>query len=261
MSEPFTSNLGSPQGDGLSGTLFNITFESALRKIRSKINIQQPEIEHSYSKIRSQPPDELIYADDCDFENDDKEKTRLINEIAALKEENLFVNESKTEHTTIKRGERIQETWRGVKKLGSLPGDSEDLTRRKQLSCAAFNKIKSMWLSKKHINIKRRLEIYNSLVKSVLLYNGCTWGLTKAELDKLDAHHRKQLRTLWKRRKMNNKEVYELSKAMPIREEIKESRWKMFVHALRLHLKTPAQQAMTYYFQEETSLKKYRGRP
>ena len=97
MSEPFTSNLSSPQGDGLSGTLFNITFESALRKIRSKINIQQPEIEHSYSKIRSQPPDELIYADDCDFENDDKEKTRLINQAApTLKEENLFINESKT---------------------------------------------------------------------------------------------------------------------------------------------------------------------
>ena len=97
MSEPFASNFGSPQGDGLSGTLFNITFESALRKIRSKINIQQPEIEHSYSKIRSQPSDELIYADDCDFENDDKVKTRVLNEIAAptLKEENLFVNESK----------------------------------------------------------------------------------------------------------------------------------------------------------------------
>ena len=60
---------------------------------------------------------------------------------------------------------------------------------------------------------------------------------------------------------MKNKEVYELSKANPISEEIKESRWKMFGHALRLHLKTPAQQAMTYYFQEETSLKKYRGRP
>ena len=113
-----------------------------------------------------------------------------------------------------------------------------------------------MWLSKKHINIKRRLEIYNSLVKSVLLYNGCTWGLTKAELDKLDAHHRKQLRTLWKRGKMKNKEVYELSKANPISEEIKESRWKMFGHALRLHLKTPAQQAMACYFQEETSLRK-----
>ena len=56
---------------------------------------------------------------------------------------------------------------------------------------------------------------------------------------------------------MKNKEAYELSKAKPISEEIKESRWKMFGHALRLHLKTPAQQAMTYYFQEETSLKKY----
>ena len=125
MSEPFTSNLGSPQGDGLSGTLFNITLESALRKLRSKINIQQPEIENSYSKLRSQPPDELIYADDCDFENDDKEKTRLTNEIAAstLKEENLFVNESKTEHTTIKRRkdtrhlERSEETGKSTRRL------------------------------------------------------------------------------------------------------------------------------------------------
>ena len=102
-----------------------------------------------------------------------------------MKEEHLLVNKDKTEKTTIKRGDRIQETWRGVKKLGSLLGDSEVITRRKQLSSAAFNKIKSMWLSKKSINIKQKLKIYNALVKSVLLYNACTWGITKAESEKL----------------------------------------------------------------------------
>ena len=262
LSESFISNLGSPQGDGLSGTLFNIKFESALRKIRAQINIQQPMIEHSYIK-RPSPPEELTYADDCDFENDDKEKTKLINSIVAptLKEENLIVNESKTEHPTIKRGNRLEETWRGVKKLGSLLGDSEDLIRRKQLSCAAMNKIKSMWLGKKTVGIKRRIKIYNSLVKSVLLYNSCTWGLTKGENKRLDAHHRRQLRTLWKRRKMSNKQVYALSNAKPVSAEVKEARWRMFGHSLRLHIQTPAQQAMTYYFQDEPRLKKYKGRP
>ena len=261
-SEPFTSNLGSPQGDGLSGTLFNIKFETALRKVRSKVNMQNPEIEHSYCEKIPQPPNELIYADDCDFVRIDKEKTKLINEIVAptLKEENLLVNEDKTEKTTIKRGDRIQETWRGVKKLGSLLGDSEDITRRKQLTSAAFNKIKSMWLSKKSINVKQKLKIYNALVKSVLLYNACTWGITKAESEKLDSYHRGHLRKIWKRRNMKNKDVYEQSKATPLSEDIKNSRWKMFGHTLRLHHNTPAQQAMTYYFQKETSLNKYHGR-
>ena len=35
----------------------------------------------------------------------------------------------------------------------------------------------------------------------------------------------------------------------------------MFGHTLRLHHNTPAQQAMTYYFQKETSLNKYHVRP
>ena len=33
--EPFSSNMGSPQGDALSGVLFNIYFEESLRKVRN----------------------------------------------------------------------------------------------------------------------------------------------------------------------------------------------------------------------------------
>ena len=35
--EQFSSNIGAPQGDALSGTLFTIYFEHALRKVRMKL--------------------------------------------------------------------------------------------------------------------------------------------------------------------------------------------------------------------------------
>ena len=62
----------------------------------------------------------------------DAELNRIVQNI--LIEDNLKVNETKTEHTTIVRKERKDEEWRTVKKLGSLLGDSEDIARRKQLS-------------------------------------------------------------------------------------------------------------------------------
>ena len=148
-----------------------------------------------------------------------------------------------------------------MKKLGSLLGDIEDVMRRKNLASAAMNKLKAMWLSKKRISIDKKIKIYNALVKPVLTYNSSTWGLTKAELNKVDAFHRKHLRTIWKRRKMSNKQVYELSKTNKISEEIKKSRWRMFGHVLRLDLQTPAQMSMTYYFEEEVNMNKVNGRP
>ena len=55
--EPFTSNIGSPQGDGISGVLFDIYFEASLRKIREKLNL--------LSNITSKTnlPEEAIYGD------------------------------------------------------------------------------------------------------------------------------------------------------------------------------------------------------
>ena len=60
---------------------------------------------------------------------------------------------------------------------------------------------------------------------------------------------------------MSNNEVYTLSKVCPISEEIQEARWRMFGHSHRLHLDTPAQKAMNYYFDPEMELKKFRGKP
>ena len=44
--EPTTlnTNIGSPQGDGLSGVLFNIYFENSLRKLREGLDKISPEL-------------------------------------------------------------------------------------------------------------------------------------------------------------------------------------------------------------------------
>ena len=86
------------------------------------------------------------------------------------------------------------ESWRTVKKLGSLLGVTEDINRRKQLSMAALYKINNLWIRKDRIKQSTKLKLYKTLVKPVLLYNSGTWSLTQKEEEDLDGFHRKQLR-------------------------------------------------------------------
>ena len=41
-----------------------------------------------------------------------------------------------------------ESTWRKTKKLGSLIGEEQDLTRRKSLANAAFFKLSKLWLQR-----------------------------------------------------------------------------------------------------------------
>eukprot|EP00494_Astrolonche_serrata_P007030 UN07055 len=83
-------------------------------------------------KIKSEIPDEILYADDCDFVTEIENMTKRIYEIAReiLKEHNLLVNDDKMEHTVIKRGSKEEEReWCNTIKLGSKLGDREDINR------------------------------------------------------------------------------------------------------------------------------------
>ena len=62
MCDEFKTNLGSPQGDSISGIFFNVYFEKHLRKVREMLDENKTLAEH-----RSLLPAEMIYADDCDF--------------------------------------------------------------------------------------------------------------------------------------------------------------------------------------------------
>ena len=252
----FKTNVGAPQGDGLSGPPFELYFEDALRQLRTEMlrinpakkqQIQENQHDHCYvssSNISYTPyntskkqtecakigmnndhsyscnalkdiehdhgyfdestygiPEELLYADDADFNTlDAKQKDKLNGCVAdILNEYNLMVNNDKTEHVILQRGKWNEEKWRNVLKLGSLLGDAEDIARRKQLTIAAMKKLETVWFSNySKIGMERRIHLFEAIVITVLTYNSQCWGLRKKDIDELNTFHRRLLRRLCK---------------------------------------------------------------
>ena len=162
--------------------MFDIFFENALKEVR--------EVPIGMEKTPTLLSDEAIYADDADFITQELEKKeQLQNNIKnTLQKENLEVNETKTEETTIERKKTVQgyscelkddlktitkndetENWRTTKKLGSLLGVTEDINQRKQLATAALNKMNNIWIRKDKIKQSLRLKFNKSLIQPILL--------------------------------------------------------------------------------------------
>lgn len=80
--------------------------------------------------------------------------------------------------------------------VGSLLGDKEDITRIKQLTRVAVNKMTQTLFRTGKVKNSIKLKLYKTLIKVILLYASATWALTKAEEEELKAFHRNQLRRL-----------------------------------------------------------------
>ena len=260
-STSFPTNIGSPQGDSYSGPQFTMYFEQALKQVRREVEINTDE----------DLPVEMIYADDYDHLTEDYEKKMKFkgNVKEILGRYDLKVNEDKTEDTVLRRGKHdkknkeTNEPWRETVKLGSKLGDKEDIKRRKNLATGKMVKMKKILKSRKIKNVPKKMKLYNAMVKSVLTYNSCTWGLAKEDEKNLDSFHRKQLRQVigvYYPNKITNRKVYEVTKSRPLTIDITKARWKMLGHALRMDERTPARKAMRYYFQLPENAVKFRGR-
>ena len=96
--ESFITNIGSPQGDGISGINFNIYFENALKEIRHKRQAFKEAQEMLNIPIDETHPTESIYADDADFIDTEPHQSKWIQEdsTSILKEYNLHANPDKT---------------------------------------------------------------------------------------------------------------------------------------------------------------------
>ena len=107
----FESNIGSLQGDNISGRLFKIYFNHALQQLREEIrkeSIDVRDIDSQWTeRVKNNLPDEIMYAYDCYFITELEQKKERIYQKAKtiLTNKNLPLNEDKTEHTTIKRKE------------------------------------------------------------------------------------------------------------------------------------------------------------
>ena len=149
-------------------------------------------------------------------------------------------------------------------KLGSKLFDREDIKRRKELATIAIALAKNdiVWKKKWKTKLTTRIKLSETLVKSVLLYNCGTWGVSKDDQRKLNSFHRNQLRKVigiqWPR-KISNEKLYKITGTKPLSITITERRWKLLGHILRLANDCPARKAMRYYFEERTN-KVFRGR-
>ena len=104
------------------------------------------------------------------------------------------MNEDKTEYTTVKKGSKEEEReWRNMIKLGSKLGDLEDIQRRKELANIDLAKNDAICKKNWKTKLTTRIRLYEMLVKSVLLYNCWTWGVSKDDQRKLNSFHRRQL--------------------------------------------------------------------
>ncbi|GFS25539.1 endonuclease-reverse transcriptase [Elysia marginata] len=169
-------------------------------------------------------------------------KIKIQNELADFR---LNVNTNKTEYTLVQKDE---EDWKKVKKVGSLLGDTEDIERRRQLSNLAPQKLSSIWIRNNKAKQVTRLNLYQALVKSILLYICGTWSLTKQEEHKLNTFHRRQLRTILNIKHptvIKNNALYQKTGETPISLTILEARWRLFGHILRQAINTPPNVAMT----------------
>ena len=254
QSSEFETTIGTPQGDCLSPVLFVIYLESALRDLRATLPPRLPADELL--------PGEVIYADDTDFLSSSRTWLDSIspsmNEV--LRECHLKVNEEKLEQTTLRReGDRLAEVWRKTRKLGSLLGNEQDVTSKKQLATVAFRSLSVVWCRRAFISEKLRLRLYQAFAVPVLTYNGGTWGLTVTLEQSLYSFHRQQLRSLlgisWPQ-KITNVSLYARCKAEPITNILKRVRWQLLGHILRLPEDTPASLATAAHDE-----KAWRGRP
>ena len=258
---PFKSNIGAPQGYSYSEPQFTTYFEFSLKKAREQTNITTTE----------DCPEEMIYADDYDHLTEELEKKKVFKDKVKgiLAEDNLDVNETKTEDTILRRNKhdrknkQTNEPWRETIKLGSKLGDKEDIVRRKQLARVKLIQMKKILKRKKVVRLKKKMKLYNALVRSVLTYNSCTWGLTKQDEQNLDSFHRQNLRQvagIFYPKKIGKAAIYTLTGSRPLSIDITRARWKMFGHAFRLNENTPARRAMKYFFLVPEGHKKFRGR-
>ena len=210
-------------------------------------------------KMESSIPEEIVYADDCDFITKiQKTKDKIYQKAKEImKSKNLLVNEEKTEYTTVKRGSEEQEReWRNVIKLGSKIGDREDIQRRNELATIALARNDAIWKKNWKTKMTTKIRLSETLVKSVLLYSCGTWGVSKDDQRELNSFHRRQLRKVTGiqcPRKISNNKLYKMTGTKPLSITITERRWKLMRNILRLPADCPARKAMSYCFEKRTS--------
>ena len=256
------STVGAFQGDSLSGGIFTLSLAGALNQLRT-MYVDRPVIPiGDIEEDNVGMPLEWEYADDCDFIDTKVDMLRNMLPVCTdvLEEWDLTVNQDKTEFVHIylaNKGDRDSngnllfghEPWRVSKSLGSLLCSTKDIQHRIILCQAAFQTFSKVWLQGRKLPLKRKLLVYEAQVVSVLMYNCGCWSAPKNIMSKLDTCHRRHLRRICNIRwpgVITNKELYRRCNTRPITERVRQVRWNLLGHVLRMDENSPAFLSLRY---------------
>ena len=143
-----------------------------------------------------------------------------------------------------------------VDKLG---GTDADVKARISKARNAFNSLGNIWRDRT-ISLRTKCRLFNSNVKSVLLYGCETWKRTKTLLNKLQTFINSCLRKLLRIRwpdKIRNDELWARTGQKMISEELGRRKWRWLGHTLRKPPGSIARQSLQWNPQGQRK----RGRP
>ena len=138
-------------------------------------------------------------------------------------------------------------------------GTAADVSSRVAQARTAFKTLDKIWRDRT-ISTKTKIRLFNSNVKSALLYGCETWSLNQSSLKKVQTFVngclRRILRIFWPER-IRNEELWNRAGQRPIREEITQRRWRWLGHTLRKPRNSITRQSLQWNPQGKRS----RGRP
>ena len=112
----------------------------------------------------------------------------------------------------------------------------KDINNRLGKAMDAFANLRPLWLSSVY-SIRIKLNLYDSIVKSVLLYGSEYWQVVETDFHKIEAFHngclRMICRILWSRT-ISNLELYAKKNSEPIQATIKKRRLRWLGQFLRM---------------------------
>ena len=242
LTEEFEVRTGVRQGCLLSPMIFLLVVDWIMRETTK---IGKTGIQWSPTKNL----EDLDYADDlcllAQKHEDMQLKTNTLVRTAAMT--GLEINTEKTETVTLQQRLKVPITVRGhvlndvdtFVYLGSVVsttgGSDEDAKSRIGKARYAFNKLRPIWQSSS-LSVRSKLRIFNSNVKSVLLYSSETWRITKKLLNKLQVFINNCLRFILKitrADKMSNEDLWKQTQQEPIGQQISRRKWRWIGHTLR----------------------------
>ena len=173
-------------------------------------------------------------------------KTRKLQEQAARaglrvsnkKSKVMRINGKSTEPVTV-NVQNLDETSKFTYLGGVVTtqgGGGDDITCRIGKARTAFRKLNRIWKSS-HYSIMTKVYLYNSLVKSVLLYGCETWKMNEGDARKLDTFQFTCTRRIIKIRwpyVISNEDPMKRAVTKRVSTEIKTRRWKWIGHVQRI---------------------------